>query len=318
MDGDTGGNMDFIDSGVDAAAAELESGTGGGGEAVDRGLSPPQDSQAGSGAGVPPSAGAPTIEAWETLPKSWKKELEAHWTKFDPEVRKYVHEREKQALDGIMQYKTQADGWNELIEPFKPWLDQYQMDPREVTGRMLNAHLVLTHGTAEQRAQVAQALVQDYGLGELLGIQGQAAGTGQQANSPVDPAALRQFLQPIAQKVQQLEQQTLQERQQKIEGEVSSFMSNPANEFAAEVVGDMTRLLKQGLAQDLPSAYEMACRLNPEVSEKILQRKIEEMSKPKRPGSTNVTSNAPPVPTAGRERSIEDEMGSIYDSLVNR
>lgn len=303
--------MDFLDSGVDEVASTMDSGAGAGEALGEVAPSSPPGSTTEGGLSSP-VASAPPSDPWAAMPKSWKQELAPHWEGLAPDVKQYVHTREKQALDGLMQYKQQVDAWEQALNPFQPWIEQAKLDPRDVTTRMLNAHLVLTQGTPEQKRQVAQALIQDYGLEELL--------RGAGGEPPTDPLApVRQLLHPLAEKVSQLEQMTAQERAAKTDAEVNAFLGDPKNEFAKEVVPDMIRLLKAGLASDLQSAYVQACRLNTEVSKKLFEREIQSATKPSRPAPTNVTSSpVPPAPTAKPERSIEEEMSNIFDEIINR
>ena len=310
-DGDSG--MDFLDSGMDAVASSMDNSAGAGAVSGSGAPSSPSSTDLGRGPeSSVASAPSPTPDPWVSMPKSWKQELAPHWEGLTPEVKQYVHTREKQALDGLMQYKQQASTWEEALTPFQPWLEQYKVDPREATVRMLNAHLVLTQGTPEQKRQVAQSLIKDYGLEELL----QSSGGASQPD-PLDP--VRQLLHPLAEKVSQLELQTAQERAAKTDAEVNVFLSDAKNEFAKEVVPDMVRLLRAGLASDLQSAYTQACRLNSEVAKKLFEREVQNVTKPARPAPTNVTSSpVPPAPTAKPERSIEEEMSDIFDQIANR
>lgn len=306
-----GSGMDFLDSGVDEVASSMDTGAGGGD--APGGVAPSPSPGVDTGGGPSPTpAGTTPSEPWAAMPKSWKQELGPQWEGLAPDVKQYVHTREKQALDGLMQYKQKADTWDQALTPFQPWFEQYKIDPREATTRMLNAHLILSQGTPEQKRQVAQALIQDYGLKELL----QSTG-GEPIADPLAP--VRQLLHPLVEKVSQLEQQTAQERAAKTDAEVGAFLGDAKNEFAKEVVPDMIRLLKAGLASDLPSAYEQACRLNSEVSKKLFEREIQNATKPSRPSPTNATSSpVPPAPTAKPDRSIEEEMSTIFDNLMNR
>lgn len=310
--GDEGRGMDFLDGGMDEVASSMNSGAGGGDASGGVAPSPSPVVEAGGGPGSPAAGATPSPEPWAAMPKSWKQELASHWETLAPDIKQYVHTREKQALDGLMQYKQQVDSWSEALGPFQPWLEQYKVDPREATTRMLNAHLVLTQGTPEQKRQVAQALIRDYGLEELLQGQG---------NEPLsDPLApVRQLLHPLAEKVSQLEQMTAQERAAKTDAEVSAFLADAKNEFAKEVVPDMIRLLRAGLASDLQSAYTQACRLNPDVAKRLFEREVQSATKPSRPAPTNATSSpVPPAPTAKSDRSIDEEMSDIFDNLMNR
>lgn len=308
-------DMDFLSDGMDEVASGLDSGAGGADPTPASGSSPSSGQQVDSGSG--PGASAPagaTPPLWETAPKSWKQDYHQHWGGLAPEVKQYIHEREKQALDGLMHYKTQVDEWGQTLSPYQQWIEHYGVQPHAVVNRMLNAHLTLLHGTPEQKAQFAKALVKDYGLEQLL-----AQGGGPGTPPPEADAAVRQLLQPIAQKVQQLEQMTVTEQRNKLSKEVDGFLADPQNEFASELIPDMVKLIEGGLASDLKSAYEQACRLNPGVAQKMLQRQIEAATKPARPGQRNVTSSpVPPAPTARTERSIEEDMSEIFDSIKNR
>lgn len=309
MDGQEGG-MDFLDQGVDEAAAGLDSGAGGSTAGAAAAPSPAPAAPSGGSGAVP---GAPlSQEEWRALPKAWKQEFGEHWGKLDPNLQQYIHTREKQALDGLMQYKSQVDGWNQLFEPYKQWLDHYQVNPHEVTQRMMNAHLTLLHGTPEQKRQVAAQLAKDYKLAELLG------GQPGQAEDPV-AQHLQQALAPVAERLQRLETQTMREQRAKVETEVNTFLGDAKNEFAQEVLPDMVKLLNAGLASDLPSAYEQACRLNPAVARKIFERSVEGATKPVKPAPTNVSSSpVPPAPTANPNRTLEEDMSDIFDQITNR
>lgn len=309
--------MDFLSAGVDEVAAGLDTGAGGADPAAGTGSSPSPDQQAASssGAGVPAPAGAAPSNPWDTAPKSWKQDYHSHWGALNPDVRKYIHEREKQALDGLMQYKTQVDNWNQTLSPFQQWIEHYGVQPNEVVQRMLNAHLTLLHGPADKKLEFARAMLKDYGLEQLLSQQ-----PGAQGSPPPDAtAAVQQLLQPIAQKVQQLEQMTVGEQRAQLTKQVDAFLADPKNEFANELIPDMVKLIDRGLASDLQSAYDQACRLNETVAQKIIQRQIEAATKPARPGQRNVTSSpVPPAPTATAARSIEEDMSDFYDQIVNR
>jgi len=309
--------MDFLSAGVDEVAAGLDTGAGGADPTAGTGSSPSPDQQAASssGPGVSTPAGAAPSNVWDTAPKSWKQDYHSHWSALNPDVRKYIHEREKQALDGLMQYKTQVDSWNQTLSPFQQWIEHYGVQPNEVVQRMLNAHLTLLHGPADKKLEFARAMLKDYGLEQLLPQQ-----PGAQGSPPPDAtAAVQQLLQPIAQKVQQLEQMTVGEQRAQLTKQVDAFLADPKNEFANELIPDMVKLIDRGLASDLQSAYDQACRLNETVAQKVIQRQIEAATKPARPGQRNVTSSpVPPAPTATAARSIEEDMSDFYDQIVNR
>lgn len=252
-------------------------------------------------------------EAWRSLPKAWKKEMESHWGKLPPEVMQYAHEREKQALDGIMQYKQGVDKWNSTMEPFKQWFDHYKIDPHDAFKRLASSHIVLKYGKPEDRRKWAQQLVQDYGLAEVLG--GQAGQPNGQSPAPQDNEQLRQFQQELEHVKDTLYQAQLKENI----AAVNKFFSDPANEYAADLQEDILRIFEQGSASTLQEAYEKAMWLNPTVRQKLMQKEIENATKPKRPGPSNVkSSSVAPAPTEDADESIDETLKATLNRIQSR
>lgn len=261
-----------------------------------------------SGGSSPPPApagAAPTHtpEPWETLPKAWKKDYEPKWQTFDPEIRRYIHEREKQQLDGIMQYKTVADKWNETIKPFDPAFKQFGIDPHQAFATITNNHMLLKYGTPEQRAAVAKKIINDYNLAEFMNSQ-------QGQPPPSLPPQLLARLDSLETKIQQREMKAA-------ETEVAKFFSNPENEFAKEVATDINRILEAGLATDLDKAYELAIWQNPGVRAKLLEREAAKIAGNRKPNLREVRpSDAPPSPTGGASETIDETMASVLAKLT--
>ena len=261
-----------------------------------------------------PFVAAPAPNPWDSMPKSWRKEMEAKWAAFDPDSRKYIHEREKQALDGIVQYKSVADKWSKTMEPYKQWFDHYGIDPHDAFSRLATSHIVLKYGRPEDRAKWAQQLVQDYGLAEILN----GAATPQQGTSPAQPYATDEVYQ-LRNRLDGLQKQMYDAQLKENMAVVEKFFSDPTNEFAAELQEDILKLFEQGRASTLQEAYEQAMWLNPGVRQKLMQREVENAAKPKRPGPPNVKSSpVAPAPTEEVEDSIEETMKATLQRMKSR
>jgi hypothetical protein len=200
------------------------------------------------------------------MPKSWRKEMEGHWTGLTPDVRKYVHEREQQAFRGIQQYSRGHENWNRVLQPYEKLLaENPDVNPVELMSGLARNHFVLTQGTPEQKRQLLSAMQQHYGLTE--------ASPGAPAQTPFTPEQL-QYLQrtlgPVIQQTQLTVRETQARRMAEAQTSVDKFFSDPQNEFAEDVGQDMLEILKKGQTTDLSEAYELAVMRNPEVKARYL------------------------------------------------
>lgn len=309
-------NIDF-GADMEATLSAMESG-GNAGDA-DR-QSPPADATPASAPGAPaasapvvtPStdpktAPQPTAEEWRSMPKSWKKDYEKHWGKFDPEVQQYVHQREKESLDGIMKYKPVADKWTETVKPYEQIFSHFGQDPAEIFQRLTNTHLAIVFGSPEEQRIAADRLIKDYNLQQFINKDGVVA--------PPDEAI--QQIRTLSSRLQALEGGIQRQAQQTTMADIQAFFAKPENEFANEVSQDMVELIRSGLASDLPSAYEKAIYLNPSVRSKIFEREAAKIAKPTRQAPTNVQSDGPPAaPTGASNETIDETMQETYRKIM--
>ncbi len=285
---------DEITQDMSATMAEIE--TRGGDVQSSETASPPSSQEA-----VTPAPADP----WRTPPQSWKKDYHRYWDKFDPQVMQYIHQREKEALDGIRQYKAVADRWNKAIEPFKQWFDHYKIDPLDAFNRLATSHIILKYGRPEDRKKWAQQLIDDYGLQEVL--------------SGASAPQSQQELQAIRSELDSLRKDLYERQLQENLAVVNAFFADPKNEFAEEVKEDILALLEKGVASTLQEAYEKAIWLNPVVRAKVQQREIENAVKPKRQAPTNLkSSSVSPAPTEEEDESIEDTMKAALARINSR
>jgi hypothetical protein len=252
------------------------------------------------------------VEAWRAMPKSWKKEMEQEWSATPDKAKQYVHERETQALDGIRQYKSVADKWTSTYTPYKQWFDHYKIDPYDAFNRLASTHIILKYGKPEDRQKYAQQLIRDYGLDSFLQSQGQP----QQGQIPPEILesvyGLRNEVDGL--KAQQYEKELASKREA-----VTTFFNDQKNEFAMDLKDDILQILELGAATSLEQAYEIAKWQNPSVRERLLMREIENATKPKRTGPSNIKpSSVPASPTDGADESIDDTMRATLGRINSR
>lgn len=245
-----------------------------------------------------PASPAPAAPQLKALPKSWKKEMEAHWGKLPPEVHDYIYQREGDVLRGIQQYKQGHDTWQTVFKPFEPIWQQYpDVNPAQVLSALMQNHLTLVMGSPEEKRAIAQRLIQEYNLGEFLGQP--------QAQQPQVPPEVLNRINSIEQRFYR---QGVAE-QQKL---VDTFAADPKNKYFSEVADDILRLIQAG-APDLATAYEQACWLNPAVREKLIADKQNEQAAANQKRQAAAALNVSDSPTA----SVSDKNVGSMDDTIN-
>jgi len=264
---------------------------------------------------TPPVTTTPT-PVGRQVPKSWPKEMHEHWGKLDPKMQDYTELREKQMLDGLEQYKTDAQmakQFQSVIQPFQPILQAQGLNAPQAVQYLLNAHQRLTQGAPESR----QAAYDE--LGRSLGLGSRPTAPAAEP-SPVDPAlqALQQQMAQIQSGLTAQQQKEYQAAQARTSQEVEAFASDPAHPHFNEIADDIVLLLKTGLS--LQESYDKAMWANPLTREMNLQARLtSETEKQKE----NARLQALPKAKAARNnvRSIEsrrtptESLGSMEDTI---
>lgn len=206
---------------------------------------------------------APVEQPKREMPKSWSKDKQAMWDGLPPEAQDYYTQREKQFLDGLEQYKSDA-GYakqlREVLNPYRPFLQAQGVTETQAVQYLMNAHYRLTQGSEAERRAAYEQIGRDLGFLE------------QQAAAQADP-----HVQQLQEKVNRLEstltarqQAELHAARQKATSEVEVFASDPANAYFNEVANDMARIVAGNPEITLKDAYDQAVWANPVTRAKKL------------------------------------------------
>lgn len=217
------------------------------------------------------TADTPTEPVVSTLevPKSWRTDMHPYWKTLDPKVQAYYVEREKQMLDGLDGYKTEAQfakSLKEALTPYQQTLKQLGVDEIQAAKSLFQADHLLRYSTPEQKKAYFEQLAKNYGI-EL----GQTA----TPSAPVDPV-----VQSIQSKLNQIEQTFAQQKDaaakeayDKAQKDLDAFAADPAHGHFNAVADEMLPFLKAGLS--LQDAYDRAVWANPVVREQQLQARLQ-------------------------------------------
>lgn len=248
---------------------------------------------------------SPETAAFDAMPKAWKKEMEAHWAKLAPEVRKYVNSREADVSRGIQMYQQGHSSWNRLLEPYQQIFQAYpNLDPIQLMQGVLNQHLQLAQASPDQKRELAARMLKAYGLDFPTDT------AAPQPNAEVE--ALKVRLAQVENMWQAAQRAAQQTSYQKSLEEVNTFSSDPKNVFWDEVSEDVLVLLKKGAASTLPEAYELACLRNPQVKAKMLAPSAP-AAPAQKPASNFPNINGSTVAPRSKKMTMDETISSVIN-----
>jgi hypothetical protein len=157
-----------------------------------------------------------------------------------------------------------------VLDEFKPLYESRGLPPSEAVRALFQAQRALQ----ERPYEAIQLLARDFGV-DLTKFAPQPAPNdpnrgGQTVQEP-NYAALMQKVQQLEGAIVQREQAAEQAAAAQINQTIQQFASDPKHTHFPAVRQMMGALMQAGTANDLATAYEMACRAHPEVFKAIQQ-----------------------------------------------
>jgi len=217
------------------------------------------------------------------MPKSLRKELEAHWNTAHPELAAAVHQRQLDYEKGVQPLKEAKAQLDEILNEFKPyeWLMRNEnVTPKAAINELMRVAGLFRTGTPVQKAQAIAHFMQQFSIPfehvqRMLGSSLPANGQPQTADPRLNP--LVEHLQQMNHTVTTLQQQWQQQSEARALSAIQQFATTHP-EFDA-VSERMLTLLQSpqilgvdasaGEQERLQAAYDMACRLDPAVQARI-------------------------------------------------
>lgn len=233
-------------------------------------------------------------------PPSWSIKAKADWDKLPEHIRADVAKRETEVAEGYAALRDYKD--------LKPYADMARQQGTTLSAAMqhyVNMENVLRrdvgHGLAliAQNAGLSQAQAAELFTGLAQKFGGKAPGA---EPAEADPLAeminplVNPIITPLQQKVADLERQlnvrAQQESiasQQALDKAITEFSADPKNRFFPDLADDIARLFESGMVKktgnpqhDLQVAYDMAARMNPQVSEALIEQRLQTAEEAKR------------------------------------
>lgn len=197
-------------------------------------------------------------------PASWSATAKAEFVKAHPAIQQEVLKREGDIAAGKAQWDQKAEAYNRLDAILAPRRERFQLaglDDTRAIQTLFAAQDFLERDPVNAIAYLARQAGVDL---RRFGAQG---APGQAAQPPMPPhlQALFQEVNTLKSTLAQQHQQAQQVTQSEFSAQVKAFADDPKNVYFANVLPDMTVLLKSGQAQTLQEAYERATWANPET-----------------------------------------------------
>jgi hypothetical protein len=225
-------------------------------------------------AAAPSQPEAPVLRP---APQSWPKDMHDYWGKTDPKVQEYWEAREKQMMEGLNTYKSDADfakQFRAAINPYSQTLKQLGVSEIQAAQHLFNADHVLRYSPSEQKTEYFRKLAKEYGI-DLNGVV--------QPATPADPIVqtMQQKLERMEQSLTAREQAEQQAAYSKAAKEVEAFASEKDKHPYFDEVSDHIVMLMHGAKAagkpvSLQDAYDQAVYANPVTRAKEHARLISE------------------------------------------
>lgn len=262
---------------------------------------------------------APAASAAPAPPNGWSAEAKAKWHELSPEIQAAVSKRETDIAKFTGKTDEERSFGREMQRVVAPYLAQIQSEggtPAGAVQSLLNTAYVLRNGSAEQKQQALIGIAQQFRIP-----------IPNSAELPQVSPELQTMQQQIAQLRGQLDQfnsSSQQSTQASIQADIQRFAADPAHPHFEEVKAVMGALMTSGAAQDLQSAYDMACHARPDIRATLQaqqrvaeeqKRRSEETAKANAARAKAVSITGGPglaAASAPSDRSLREELSANF------
>lgn len=237
----------------------------------------------------------------------------------EPETVAETSEAEPEKLESQPETPAPAapDPVATVLDRYKPLYAARGIAPDQALTGLFEAQKVLE----ERPYEAIQVLARQYGV-DLAKFAAPPAQTQQAAHVTSDPnlnAALQEMRQ-IKAELEAQKQQTVEAENARVHQSIAAFEADPKHSHFPTVRRAMGALMQAGIANDLPTAYEMACRAHPEVHQAIQAAEAEKRAKSeteaKRKAAAEAKGKAVSVRGSAPTPGFRSTPDSIRDSLL--
>lgn len=257
-----------------------------------------------------------------TAPQSWRAGPREHWAALPKEVQEEVLRREREtsvALANSSEARKFATNFSKVVGPFMGMIRSEGSEPLRAVEEMLKVAWVLRASPPETKARAVANLVKQYGISiEQL----DSCLAGEQVPSSQGPQGLVEFRDSRLDAFLAQREQTLAR-----EAEETVRKFSETHEFMDQVRDDLGEIIKlrtaRGQRCSLEEAYDVACKLHPDIQRVLEQRKAAKqgqspgVARARSAGSSLRPAAAPQTVKGSKTRNpMEDRRQDVEDALA--
>lgn len=231
---------------------------------------------------VKPEVVAPVSQA----PDHWSAGAKAHWDKLDPVVRAEALKQQdfvNKLQSRHAQERKKYEAVESVVAPHEGELIQYYGSKENG----LKTLFALSDLANRDPVGFIQRFSQQRGI-DLRGL------VQNQPQRAIDPTvtALQQQIEQLSQHINGMSQSQEKAVMSDIDRSYKDFAANPANKYLNDVREDMAFFIESGKANDWQTAYNMAVKINPAVSELIESEKLSQLEEKRRKEAEEAAAKA--------------------------
>lgn len=227
-------------------------------------------------------------------PPYYKTKGKAVWDKLAPEDRQLIIAREQEVSQGFAQISPKVRAFDELekvISPRLPAIQQFGTTPAATIDRLFQWMEALSHPDGKTRVGSFKQLASNFGIDLAQLGSSETRHDGTDPTQTVDDQNPPAWAQGIVGEVTNLKQQLTTQQQAAADAAVTNWANakstdgtplrphySKVNELMYKLMVSETVPMKNG-ALDLDGAYELACKIHPEVAALIQQEAAEKAEK---------------------------------------
>lgn len=234
----------------------------------------------------PVSSPAPSPEGTDKAPGTWTPVAREKWATVDPEIKKEIWKREREASRAFTisedARRLQAE-FERTLQPYMGFIAAEKSTPLQAVNNMMQTAAALRVGTPQQKVSIVAGIIQNFGI-DLNALDSVLAGQKPEFNPMQQIEALvNQRVAPIQQQLQEYQQLSRRQVDTQVTSELDSFINatdekgKPKHEFYADVSEIMADLMeidhRRGGNMDLTQAYDRAILMSEPVRRVIEGRK---------------------------------------------
>lgn len=223
-----------------------------------------------------PAPTSPVELSTEKPPQSWTPAAREKWSSLDPEIRKEIIRREEASANGVRQMQERFAPAGQFIDQMRPVAAEAQAigaDPVSYIHNLAMSERTLRTADLPTKFNELMRIADQYGI-PLRDVINKSV--GQEVLKAPQQTPQMQLPPQIQQELNEIRQWRAQAEQQQANALVQTF--GEGKEFLHDVKDIMADLIERGLAPDLPTAYDQACWMVPEVRQVLLARQGQQAS----------------------------------------